>query len=413
VLPLTYPLPVASRQVQADLRSKGLDKCALILGVDFTKSNEWTGKVRAAPFGLVALGRDAAPSSADVARRAPGVVRGPLPARRGRQLCVARARSCQHYSALTRSGLRHTRTAGLNPYAQSIAILGRTLQAFDDDGEVPAYGFGDSTTSDTSVFSFFPRNRPAHGFSEALATYKTLAPCVKLAGPTSFGPIIRHAAAITAASGNKFHALLLIADGQVTRSSDLPDGELSPQEQDTVNAIVEASETVALAIIMVGVGDGPWEVMRAFDDKLPQRRFDNYQFVEFNDIVSNAAPTASGAYAYDAEFALACLQELPEQYKTVKRLEMLNRPQRPATVVVSVLEPPSGPPRGARASASAAAPPEPETCAVCLDQPRGAVLVPCGHAVLCVACAAGVMAAVPRRCPICRAEPQSSFRLYT
>jgi E3 ubiquitin-protein ligase RGLG len=187
---------------------------------------------------------------------------------------------------------------------------------------VPSYGFGDATTSDTSVFSFLPHNRSAHGFSEALATYQTLAPCVKLAGPTSFGPIIRHAAAITAASGNKFHALLLIADGQVTRSSDLPDGELSAQEQDTVDALVEASNTVALAVIMVGVGDGPWEVMRAFDDKVPQRRFDNFQFVEYNDIVNNAAPTASGAYAYDAEFALACLQELPEQVRAALLLCM-------------------------------------------------------------------------------------------
>jgi hypothetical protein len=38
----------------------------------------------------------------------------------------------------------------------------------------------------------------------------------------------------------RYHILVLIADGQVTRSSDLPSGQLSSQEQDTVNAIVEA-----------------------------------------------------------------------------------------------------------------------------------------------------------------------------
>ena len=110
--------------------------------------------------------------------------------------------------------------------------------------------------------SFFP-DRPARGFEEVLARYKELVPKVVMAGPTNFAPAIE-AACVIVAQTRMYHILIIIADGQVTNRAH------------TETAIVRASE-LPLSIILVGVGDGPWDTMDDFDDNLPDRRFDNFQ----------------------------------------------------------------------------------------------------------------------------------------
>jgi E3 ubiquitin-protein ligase RGLG len=127
-----------------------------------------------------------------------------------------------------------------NPYEQAITIIGRTLAAFDEDNLIPCYGFGDASTHDQDVFSFNSEDRFCNGFEEVLSRYKEIVPQLKLAGPTSFAPIIDMAMTIVEQSGGQYHVLVIIADGQVTRSVDTENGQLSPQEQKTVDAIVQA-----------------------------------------------------------------------------------------------------------------------------------------------------------------------------
>ncbi|KAK5833420.1 hypothetical protein PVK06_017246 [Gossypium arboreum] len=253
-------------QVTAALAQAGLESSNLIVGIDFTKSNEWTG-----------------------------------------------ARS------FNRKSLHHIGN-GQNPYEQAISIIGQSLSAFDEDNLIPCYGFGDASTHDQDVFSFYPEERFCNGFEEVLARYREIVPQLRLAGPTSFAPIIEMAMTIVEQSGGQYHVLLIIADGQVTRSVDTQHGQLSPQEQKTIDAIVRASE-FPLSIVLVGVGDGPWDMMREFDDNIPARAFDNFQFVNFTEIMSKNTDSSRK----QAEFALSALMEIPAQYKATIELGLLGQ----------------------------------------------------------------------------------------
>lgn len=203
-------------EVRQGLRQAGLESSNLIVAVDFTGSNHVTGR---ASFG-------------------------------GRCL--------------------HDVSGPPNPYQQVMEVVGRTLEPFDDDRVIPAFGFGDVTTTDKSCFPF-RNDRPCHGLQEVLDCYRDVARAVDLAGPTNFAPVIDRAIDIVQGCGNQYHILLIVGDGQVN------------SEPETVDAIVRASNH-PLSIVMVGVGDGPWEQMRRFDDELPQRRFDNFQFVDFGQL---------------------------------------------------------------------------------------------------------------------------------
>ncbi|URE47441.1 Copine [Musa troglodytarum] len=342
-------------QVISALRESGLESSNLVLGIDFTKSNEWTGRYSFGRRSLHAIGGTP------------------------------------------------------NPYEQAISIIGRTLSPFDEDNLIPCYGFGDASTHDQSVFSFYPDNRPCHGFEEALARYREIVPHLKLSGPTSFAPVIHASIDIVKKSNWQYHVLVIIADGQVARNSDVPQGRLSPQEDATMKAIVDAS-FFPLSIIMVGVGDGPWDTMEHFDDCIPERRFDNFQFVNFTNIMSAKMEMSKK----EAAFALAALMEIPFQYRAAQGLRPLEN-QSDRFSSPKILPPPKevlehdslmmSSTRIADTQTTGSTASTEQVCPICLTNPKD-MAFGCGH-LTCKECGATLST-----CPICRAPITTRLRLF-
>ncbi|KAE9584990.1 putative copine [Lupinus albus] len=156
------------------------------------------------------------------------------------------------------------------------------------------------TTHDQEVFSFHSDHSPCHGLEEVLACYQKIVPYLKLSGPTSYAPVIEAAIDIVDKNHGQFHALVIIAKGHLY-----------------YKFIID--HAYPLAIVLVGVGDGPWEDMKMFDDKIPARDFDNFQFVNFTAIISQNISLSQKEIA----FALAALMEIPFQYKATLEFGML------------------------------------------------------------------------------------------
>eukprot|EP00055_Hartaetosiga_balthica_P010894 m.47897 g.47897 ORF g.47897 m.47897 type:complete len:242 (+) comp7365_c0_seq1:442-1167(+) len=150
-------------QVSLAIRDSGLESCNLIVGIDYTKSNDFQGRES------------------------------------------FRGKSLHHID------ISHEIE---NPYQKVIRVIGQTLSSFDEDNLIPAFGFGDLTTQGHSVFPF-TKNRYCHTFQEVLRRYNELTPIINLSGPTNFAPLIYKAIDIVK-EHNNFHVLLIIADGQVT-----------------------------------------------------------------------------------------------------------------------------------------------------------------------------------------------------
>eukprot|EP00798_Chlamydomonas_sp_ICE-L_P010746 gene10746-17822_t len=267
-------------EVTAALRQQGLESSNLIVAVDFTKSNEWTGKISNRGKCL-----HTAPYTGGVSpyEEVMTVI--------GKTLVV----------------LDDDNLIPCYGFGDVMTVIGKTLAEFDDDNLIPCYGFGDISTADKGLFSFLPNDEPCVGMEAAVQRYKEVASDVRLSGPTSFAPAICQAMkamkAMKVTSNGKTGALATV------------------QEAATIKSIVAASE-LPLSIIMVGVGDGPWDMMETFDDLLPQRKFDNFQFVNYTKL---ALRFANDPVKRDVNFAKDALMEIPEQFKIIQTSGLLSR----------------------------------------------------------------------------------------
>ena len=233
------------------IRGAGVESSKLIIGIDYTRSNEWTGAKSFNGF-------------------------------------------CMHYV--------DPEGQVLNPYQQVIGIIGDTLLPFDNDQNIQAYGFGDATTTNETVFPLISRFNGT-GAQQVLEAYAQITPGLKLLGPTSFAPVIHETIKVVKSKKMAYHILLIICDGDIT------------DVEDTTEAIVEASN-YPISIVTIGVGDGPFDLMETYDDDLPERKFDNFQFVHFNEIMSDRENPV-------VKFAVAALQEVPDQYLAIKELGLM------------------------------------------------------------------------------------------
>ncbi|KAH3748623.1 hypothetical protein DPMN_183069 [Dreissena polymorpha] len=201
----------------------------------------------------------------------------------------------------------------VNPYQKVITAIGETIDPMRGENEnIHAFGFGDNEVKDKHVFPLSPE--PCSSFYDILCAYNTKTKHVKFGGPTSFVPVITEAIRIVKETG-KYHILIIVADGEVT------------EERNSLQAIIEFSD-YALSIVVIGVGDGPWELMKEWDDLenfnnkvavkgLSARRFDNFQSVNYHKITHEANNTV-------VALALAALMEIPDQYKFIKENILVN-----------------------------------------------------------------------------------------
>ena len=108
---------------------------------------------------------------------------------------------------------------------------------------------------------------------------------------------------------NQFFILFIIADGKASEENEL----------ETIKAI-EMASNYSLSIVMIGVGDGPWDTVLKYESKLLDRKFDNFQFVNFHRLMRSNNAKWTINTTNELKFMFKVFMKIPEQYRIVKQL---------------------------------------------------------------------------------------------
>ncbi|VDM22611.1 unnamed protein product [Wuchereria bancrofti] len=158
------------------------------------------------------------------------------------------------------ASLHHVDDESASQYEIAIQAIAEICQYYNNSQLFYAYGFGARLPGDNRVNFHFPLNLTTNspeciGMDGLLNAYRDALNRIELAGPTEFGPTLRHAARHAASlppDGSRYSVLLIITDGVIN------DMNRAKEE------IVKAS-SLPLSIIIVGVGYDSFGEMKVLD----------------------------------------------------------------------------------------------------------------------------------------------------
>jgi len=206
----------------------------------------------------------------------------------------------------------------LNAYQNIISSVGHVLEKYDTDKKYAVYGFGARVRQPDGEFSPVQHCFPVYGggaevsgIDGILKVYEECHNAVMFSGPTLFAPLIGGANYIATTAGccqakQKYTILLVITDD-------------SMNDIDATMDQVIAASNQALAIVIIGVGNGDFSEMKALDSDKQLLKHGSHTAAR--DIVQ-FVPYREAASRGSAVLAQQVLAEIPNQF--LKYMELHN-----------------------------------------------------------------------------------------